>query len=95
MKDYCAHCGTFVEANHFCATKKAPPQALIRVDLGVLREMLRLPKGVTITAVRAGDDARQCIIELAGQALPAEGELTANYTFENHTIVRFAEFKPA
>ena len=95
MKEYCAHCGTFVESNHFCATKKATPQAHIRVDLGVLREMLRLPKGVNITAVRAGDDAHQCIIELAGLALPAEGELIANYNFANHTIVTFSEFTKA
>ena len=95
MKDYCAHCGVFVEPNHFCATKKAVPQAHIRVDLGVLREMLRLPKGVTITAVRAGACARQCIIELAGPALPAEGELVANYNFANHTIVTFSEFTKA
>jgi hypothetical protein len=61
-----------------------------RVDLRILRELLRLPQEVAITGVRpCPDNSQQCIVELAGAWLPAEGELRAEYNFQNTTIVNF------
>jgi hypothetical protein len=67
--------------------------AFLRVDFSNLREMLRLPKHVTIVAVRPDpDNSHRCIIDLGG-LVPCDGELQAEYRFENTTIVTFTGFR--
>lgn len=70
----------------------APCSAYVRVSFRVLHEMLRLPKDVTITAVRSDpNDCHKCIIDMEG-ALPIEGELVAKYKYKETTVVEFAGF---
>lgn len=73
-----------------------PIDANLRVDLKLLRELLRLPREVTITGVR-GDptDATRAILDISGPItqVPAGGELEATYTYIHTTVVNFAGFK--
>lgn len=70
----------------------AATQAYMCVDLTILREMLRLPKDVIITAVRQHPtDSHSCILDLQGP-LPAAGELSAHYSFVHTTIPEFRGF---
>lgn len=68
----------------------------LRVDLKLLRELLRLPKEVTIVGVRPdATDATKTILEISGPItqVPASGDLVATYSYEHTTIVKFAGFK--
>ena len=68
----------------------------LRVDLKLLRELLRLPREVVINCVRPdASDASKCILEISGPItqVPANGDLIATYGYEHTTIVKFAGFK--
>lgn len=65
----------------------------VRVNLRVLREMLRLPTTVTITSIDEGPDG-ELLLNLRGQ-LPTDGELVATYDAIHTTIPIFSGFEPA
>lgn len=68
----------------------------LRVDLKLLREILRLPKEVRITGARhEPTDATKVILEISGPIthVPASGDLIACYAYEHTTIVKFSGFK--
>lgn len=70
--------------------------ANLRVDLKLLRELLHLPREVTITGVRAdATDATKAILDISGPItqVPTSGELEATYTYVHTTVVTFAGFK--
>lgn len=70
--------------------------ANLRVDLKLLRELLRLPREVTITGVRADPtDATKAILDINGPItqVPASGDLVAEYVYRHTTIVDFVCFK--
>lgn len=64
--------------------------ATIKVDYRVLRELLRLPPLVDITYAFPTDGA--VVLTVTG-AVPEEGELTADYTYQIETIVKFNGFR--
>lgn len=64
--------------------------ATIKVDYRILRELLRLPHSVEIVDVATGNDC--LILRLTGD-LPAEGELTVDYTYLHTTVVKFEGFR--
>ena len=70
----------------------ASQHGYVRVDLHLLRELLRLPQDVTITGVRASVNG-QCIVDISSKWLPAAGELRAEYGYVNTTLVTFKGFK--
>lgn len=75
------------------STGPKPCSAHTRVDFRVLRELLRLPKDVVITAVRPDpNDCHKCILDLEG-ALPCEGELVVEYSTDHVTLVNFKGFR--
>jgi hypothetical protein len=60
----------------------------MRVNLNILRDMLRLPPEATIVAVRPDPDhPGSCIMDLAGVATP--GEVTATYRALHTTVAEF------
>lgn len=57
-------------------------EATLRMDAEMLALMLRLPAGITITAVRADpEDSSIALLTLSGP-VPATGELIAEYSRE-------------
>lgn len=71
-------------------------QAFMRLDLRILRELLRLPADVTILSVRQSpDNAHQCLIDIQGTNLPGTGEVVAEMAYENTTVVKFKGWKRA
>lgn len=63
------------------------------VDFKILHQMLRFPDFVSITGVRPDPaNAHGFIVDLTG-LVPGEGELIADYTFQNTTIVNFKGFR--
>lgn len=63
------------------------------VSYDLLREILRLPPNVIISAIRPDpSNGHAGFIDIYGYDLPAEGELTANYTYQHHTSVTFTGF---
>jgi hypothetical protein len=77
----------------FSAGPSDTQSGYIHVDFRVLRELLRLPQGVDIEAVRPDPNhAGKCIVDLAG-ALPVGGELEAEYSYQHTTVVTFRGFK--
>lgn len=64
--------------------------ATIKVDYRILRELLRLPPSVEITYAFPSDGS--VVLTVTG-AVPEEGELTADYVYEHHTVVKFQGFR--
>ena len=65
-------------------------QALLKLDLKILREMLRLPQDVKITGVRSDPDSTgRVILDIESNWLPGEGELIAKYKDQHTTVVNF------
>lgn len=83
------------EASTNLNTESTPARtAITKVDLYVLREMLRLPATVTITGVRLDpSNSLAAILEIKGPEIP-EGaeEVTTHLTFEVHRLPKFDKF---
>jgi hypothetical protein len=65
-------------------------QAIVRLDLKILREMLRLPQDIKIAGVRSDpDNPGKVILDIESKWLPSDRELIAKYKFQHTTIINF------
>lgn len=75
----------------FSVNTPQPRAAFCTARLEMLRQLLHLPDDVRITKIEMdAGNPMACRIYLAGYSLPADGELTPQYRFEKHPIVKFA-----
>jgi len=74
------------------ATAPAGP-TFMRIHHTILREILRLPYGVTITGIRPDPEhPDRCIVDLDGA--PGNGEVEPEYRMLHTTVIEFTGWKP-
>ena len=65
-----------------------------KIHTKMLREFLRLPQDVEVLGIRPDpDNAKLFILDIQSDWLPGDGELTAEYSFEHTTHVKFVGWK--
>jgi hypothetical protein len=69
-------------------------QAIIKIDLKLLRDFMRLPQTTTIMGVRADpDNPRRVILEIEDIFLPDGDEITAEYIYYTNTLPVFQKWR--
>ena len=69
-------------------------QAVLKMDLKLMRDFLRLPQTTVITGIRADpDNPRRAILEIEDNFLPDGDEITAEYKYYTNTLPVFQKWK--